>query len=162
MKSVWVMNLIDNRKAVPQSQKGNKKFDMCKSNNIIAIGWEWEKPGCGDRAYETAHRFMAEMQRGDLVWVRDRHRGDRYLCEVLDDTVTEYKSGNSKEETRLVGADIVEARKCKYYPVQDKHKALLPGKSKLVARQTLQHMRDKAAIATTWKLFNQLATEETI
>lgn len=160
MKSVWVMNLIDNRKAVPQSQKGNKKFDMCKSNNIIAIGWEWEKPGCGDRAYETAHRFMAEMQRGDLVWVRDRHRGDRYLCEVLDDTVTEYKRGNSKEETRLVDVDIVEARKCKYHSVKAEHKALLPKRSKLVARSVIQHMRDADAITATWELFDKIVAEE--
>ena len=156
MKTVWVMNLKDNRTDIPKAQKGNEKFDKCKDNGIIAIGWEWETPGCGVRAYETAHRFMAELQRGDLVWVRDKHTGNRYLCEVQDDEMTDYRKDSSKK--MLIDTDIVEVRKCKYHDVPAG--AELPKRSKLVARQTIQHMRDQEAIAATWKLFKHLTAGE--
>lgn len=160
MNIVWVMNLKDNREAIPQSQKGNKKFDVCKEKGIVAIGWEGCAPNGGNRAYEKGHRFLDEMACGDLIWVRNKKTGERYLCEVLDDAITEYKRGNSKEETRLVDVDIVEARKCKYHSVKAEHKALLPKRSKLVARSVIQHMRDADAITATWELFDKIVAEE--
>lgn len=161
MKSVWVMNLIDNRDNAVNSRE---KFERCFARNVVAIGWAGYDPGRGDSAFETAHSFLAEMQRGDLVWVRNPETKEQFLCEVLNDKVIPLEhqrdaSVNGMPGQELHEFDISEGRICEYHSVNDD---LLKGvdRNKLVARHTIQHMLHAETIVETWKIFDGIVAEE--
>ncbi len=107
--NVWKMNLIDNRDII-SIRPENEKFEFCKGNNIIGIGWVGYDDNDKlreDSSYHKAKNAFLSINVGDLVWTKNPSTGNYYICKVK--SLPEYK-GNKYESF-----DIGYCCKCEYH-----------------------------------------------
>jgi len=157
--NVWRMNLLDNRDEPNSDIKA--KFNMCKKNSFVAIGWaiedvsSWEeyKLLAGkkhqEKNFSGAIKGLERIQCGDLVWVMNPESKERYIVEIEDETPSVC---NGYEDF-----DICAYRKGTYYKV-DESKVKGNGVltiNNIKARQTIEHKSD-AIKEETVKLFKDL------
>lgn len=157
--NVWRMNLLDNRDEPNDDIKA--KFNTCKENSFVAIGWatedvsSWEeyKLLAGkkhqEKNFSGAIRGLERIQRGDLVWVMNPESKERYIVEIEDETPSVC---NGYEDF-----DICAYRKGTYYKV-DESKVKGNGVltiNNIKARQTIERKSD-AIKEETVKLFKDL------
>lgn len=157
--NVWRMNLLDNRDEPNRDIKA--KFNTCKKNSFVAIGWaiedvsSWEeyKLLAGKKHqkknFSGAIRGLERIHRGDLVWVINPESKERYIVEIEDETPSVC---NGYEDL-----DICAYRKGTYYKVDE---SKVKGNSVLTinnikARQTIERKSD-AIKEETVKLFKDL------
>jgi hypothetical protein len=119
--NVWRMNLLDNRDEPNRDIKA--KFNTCKKNSFVAIGWaiegvsSWEeyKLLAGKKHqkknFSGAINGLERIQRGDLVWVMNPESKERYIVEIEDETPSVC---NGYEDF-----DICAYRKGTYYKVDE-------------------------------------------
>jgi hypothetical protein len=81
------MNIIDHRSAA-DADSIKRKFELCKTLDILAIGWTgWKVED--STGYKKAYSAMKRLEIGDLVWVKDPINKTPYLCKITDYLKTE-------------------------------------------------------------------------
>lgn len=163
IKNIWCMNLRDNRAEDSRNKDKGLKFRLCREKDILAVGWSVPEPvhtlseyrKIADKRYNTpayrkAMKALQDMQKGDLVWVRDPENGSYYLAEIKDGEIGIYDG--------IKEFDSCAYRHATYYAVSDtereKFEALTP--KKLSARHTIEKMHEEkrgATIRETEQLF---------
>lgn len=97
--TIWYMNLKDNRAVENRNADEELKFRICIEKSILAIGWgfcadfeDWSEYKVladyyyrNDNGYPTAVKGILDMQKGDLVWLKNPITRERYLAQILDD-----------------------------------------------------------------------------
>lgn len=160
--NIWYMNLKDNRN-VGRNADDELKFRICIEKSILAIGWgfnanfeDWSEYKAladdyynDDKAYSTAVKKIAEMQNGDLVWLKNPVSHERYLAQIVDDAPSMCCC--------LKDFDIYSCRKAsiikispellKKFDLQDK---------KDHGRHTIEQVREQPIIDGTVKLFDSI------
>ena len=147
--SVWVINLIDNRKHDADKQE---KFRQCKNMGILAIGWAHENPlsfykDDDLRAYAAAVKGLSSIQPADLVWVHDTANKAYYICKVYGALENAPKSLWSK--------DIGRYRQAEWYgPISQNALPYPLAVQRLISRPTIRRVLKPDVIRATQTLFD--------
>ena len=159
--NVWRVNLLDNRDEPKKNKDIEAKFNTCKENGFVAIGWaiedvsSWEeyKLLAGkkhqNKNFSGGVNGLERIQRGDLVWVMNPKSRERYIVEIEDEMPSVCN--------KYTCLDICAYRKGKYYKV-DESKAKGNGVltiNNIKARQTIERKSDTIKEETV-KLFKDL------
>ena len=135
--NVWIMNLRDNRDV--RTEESNKiKFDFCKTNGIVGLGWVGYDESSNDNAFLLANKYIDEFEIGDLVWTKNDNN-EYYLCRITDKAVkTDDKEKNNN--------DIGKFCSCRYIPIS----ALPEGieNKELIARHTIERANESVSNIT--------------
>lgn len=148
MRSVWIMNLKDNRDDGEQKNT-DKKFNFCQEHNILAIGWAGQSPADGSTAFKNALDGLSRMARGDLVWVKNPCTGERYLCEILNDRVLPLPNS-------FHAFDAARGRICEYRPVSEQQLCGKIDPKHLVSISTVRPVAELSVIQATNELFDRI------
>lgn len=153
MRNVWVMNLKDNR-GNGENKNSAEKFRFCYEHNILAIGWANSESDKNDLGLKKAENALCKMQRGDIVWVRNPHTGERYLCEVLNDRIQNFPGS-------FHAFDAACGRICEYHPVkQEQYEAITDFSAQLVSFSTVRSVIKASVIKETNELFESICRYE--
>lgn len=105
------MNLLDRRGNASENER--EKFDFCKRNSIVGIGWvgyedaDREFDPEDQKAFLNAKSKLEKFGVGDLVWVKVPEMNEYYLCEIT--------ASMQKAETNIYHLhDIGYYCKCEY------------------------------------------------
>lgn len=139
MRNVWVMNLKDNR-GDGKHKNSEEKFRFCCEHNILAIGWAKSEPDDDALGLKKAKNALYKMQRGDIVWVRNPHTGERYLCEVLNDRILSFPCS-------FHAFDAAYGRICEYHLVkQEQYEAITDFSAQLVSLSTVRPVTKESVV----------------
>ncbi len=105
--NVWLMNLRDNRDE-PNANLGMSKFEFCKSNGILGIGWVGYDAGSDDTAFSTAKKYIDSFEAGDLVWTKDPVEHTYYLCEILATAEAAEEEFHKHDISRFCECEFIE------------------------------------------------------
>ncbi|MGN0451656.1 MAG: hypothetical protein ACI4FN_06065 [Acutalibacteraceae bacterium] len=135
--NVWIMNLKDMRDDKPLDLP-KSKFEFCKENGIIGIGWAGHDPSnSNDTTFLQADNAIENMEAGDLVWVKNTfaENGEEkfYICEII---------GKAQESTDEIFKeyDIGKMCTCKFYSVKNFPDDFDP--NKITGRHTIEKAND--------------------
>lgn len=149
MRNVWVMNLKDNR-GTGENKNFDEKFRFCYEHNILAIGWANSEFGDDNLGLKKAENALCKMQRGDIVWVRNSHTEERYLCEVLNDHILNFPCS-------FHAFDAAYGRICEYHLVrQEQYEAITDFSTQLVSFSTVRSVTKESVIKETNELFESI------
>ena len=157
---IWYMNLKDNRAVENRNADEELKFRICIEKSILAIGWgfcadfkDWSEYKFladvrygDDKGYSAAVKGLTEMQKGDLVWLKNPVSHERYLAQILDDAPSLC--------CNLKDFDIYSCRKACIIPVSSEMLSqfnLLDKKD--FARHAIERVKDQSIVDETVKLF---------
>ncbi len=155
MRNVYIINLKDNR------GKGEKvncpdKFNVCLTDNIIALGWTTEDSRKDNLAFDKAYKTMKDMIKSDLVWTRNPHTKEYYICEITD-TVNHGESLKEKSGLEYENFDISCYREVEFIKIGAKED--LPEDityRNLISRSTARRVNNKTVIDATNEKFNTI------
>ncbi len=161
--NVWYMNLKDNRSVENRNADEELKFKICIEKSILAIGWgfdaifyDWSQYKLladyyyqDDAGYRTAVKYLSDMKRSDLVWLKNPVTHERYLVQIIDDVPS--------LACYLKDFDIYTCRKANIIKINSEtlSKFDLLGK-KDFARRTIEQVGEQSIIDGTIKLFNSI------
>lgn len=153
MRNVWVMNLKDKR-GNGENKNSDEKFCFCYEHNILAIGWANSESDENDLGLKKAKNALCKMQRGDIVWVRNPHTGERYLCEVLNDRILNFPFS-------FHAFDAAYGRICEYHLVsQEQYESITDFSAQLVSFSTVRSVTKEFVIKETNELFESICRYE--
>lgn len=93
--NIWCMNIKPD--GGEEGYNKQNALDFCRNENIIGLGWVIsERVKSVERAeeflkkehrkkYNSAVRFIRDLDKGDLVWIYDGNIREYYLCKVTSD-----------------------------------------------------------------------------
>lgn len=152
-RSVYCMNLKDNRKESNQADSRNK-FEFCVQHQVIGIGWS---PNETDPAFLEARKYLQAMQAGDLVWIKEPDRDMYYIAEISDQQLSLQTDPAFEEH------DLSCYRNCKYYQVGTKddlppeHRSYVKS---LTSLKTIQPRTDAELIRIINALYASVVSDE--
>ena len=135
--NIWIMNLKDNRDA-KDNGTNITKFDFCKANSIVGIGWVGYDESSNDAGYLLANKYIDEFEIGDLVWTKSDY-DEYYLCKIESKAV-------KTDDEKYNNNDISKFCKCKYIPIDSFPDGI--EKQELVARRTIERANESISDIT--------------
>jgi len=153
MSNVWIINLKDNRGGI-FDKNDDKKFNICKKEKFIAIGWVSE-PKREQANYKRANKSFNQIKKGDYVWTKNpKTKKDFYLLEITDDEIKDYLiEGN----TYFLNNDI--SKSIKVQKIIEYSNGKLPKgikKRDIVAISTIQRVKREHLKNETINIVNSL------
>ena len=146
--NIWIMNLKDNR-AIKTKNSDKAKFDYCKANNIVGIGWVGsDAESSDDMGFLLANKYIDGFEIGDLVWTKNE-QDEYYLCKIKSKAV-------KTDDEEINNNDISKYCKCEYIPVNSLPDGM--DKQGITARHTIEKANDSVSNLTL-SYFNCIDTE---
>lgn len=139
---VWIMNLKDVRDAA-KGGASKEKFDFCKENGIVGIGWVGYEEGETECiGYTRAKNAIEQFEPHDLVWVKDTEKGEYYICEISEQT-------EPMDKDSCENHDISQYRSCEYHHIGNRERLseCFPIKD-LISVSTIQKANEIVTAAT--------------